>query len=144
MKRRIVNMILSVVLATTIVSSTVSGDSIARDNTTSNSMMDNKQVQYIDEIAINNDNIQIYQAKTKEEYDRLTHIIENRNGKIIIEVVDAIVLDDEGNGSDQFGFYVKYDSERFHKGDKVQSIFVYNPDTNYLDDIICQTDTLIE
>lgn len=144
MKRRIVNMILSVVLATTIVSSTVSGDSIARDNTTSNSMIDNKQVQYIDEIAINRDNIQIYQAKTKEEYDRLTHIIENRNGKIIIEVVDAIVLDDEGNGSDQFGFYVKYDSERFHKGDKVQSIFVYNPDTNYLDDIICQTDTLIE
>ena len=144
MKRRIVNMILSVVLATTIVSSTVSGDSIARDNTTSNSMIDNKQVQYIDEIAINNDSVQIYQAKTKEEYDRLTHIIENRNGKIIIEVVDAIVLDDEGNGSDQFGFYVKYDSERFHKGDKVQSIFVYNPDTNYLDDIICQTDTLIE
>ena len=144
MKRRIVNMILSVVLATTIVSSTVSGDSIARDNTTSNSMIDNKQVQYIDEIAINNDSVQIYQAKTKEEYDRLTHIIENRNGKIIIEVVDAIVLDDEGNGSDQFGFYVKYDSERFHKGDKVQSIFVYNPETNYLDDIICQTDTLIE
>ena len=137
-------MILSVVLATTIVSSTVSGDSIARDNTTSNSMIDNKQVQYIDEIAINNDSVQIYQAKTKEEYDRLTHIIENRNGKIIIEVVDAIVLDDEGNGSDQFGFYVKYDSERFHKGDKVQSIFVYNPETNYLDDIICQTDTLIE
>lgn len=144
MKRRIVNMILSVVLATTIVSSTVSGDSIARDNTTSNSMIDNKQVQYIDEIAINNDSVQIYQAKTKEEYDRLTHIIENRNGKIIIEVVNTTVLDDEGNGSDQFGFYVKYDSERFHKGDKVQSIFVYNPETNYLDDIICQTDTLIE
>lgn len=137
-------MILSVVLATTIVSSTVSGDSIARDNTTSNSMIDNKQVQYIDEIAINNDSVQIYQAKTKEEYDRLTHIIENRNGKIIIEVVNTTVLDDEGNGSDQFGFYVKYDSERFHKGDKVQSIFVYNPETNYLDDIICQTDTLIE
>ena len=115
-------MILSVVLATTIVSSTVSGDSIARDNTTNNSMIDNKQVQYIDEIAINNDSVQIYQAKTKEEYDRLTHIIENRNGKIIIEVVNTTVLDDEGNGSDQFGFYVKYDSERFHKGDKVQSI----------------------
>lgn len=145
MKRRIASMMLSIVLtATTIVSSTVSGDSIARDNTTSNSMMNNKQVQYIDEITINRDSIQIYHAKTKEEYDRLTHIIENRNGKIIIEVVNTTVLDDEGNGSDQFGFYVKYDSERFHKGDKVQSIFVYNPETNYLDDILYQTDTLIE
>ena len=107
-------------------------------------MIDNKQVQYIDEITTNKNNVQVYHIKTREDFDRLTHIIENRNGKIIIEVVNTTVLDDEGNGSDQFGFYVKYDSERFHKGDKVQSIFVYNPDTNYLDDIICQTDTLIE
>lgn len=144
MKRRIVNMILSVVLATTIVSSTVSGDSMTNNSITSNSMIDNKQVQYIDEITTNKNNVQVYHIKTREDFDRLTHIIENRNGKIIIEVVNTTVLDDEGNGSDQFGFYVKYDSERFHKGDKVQSIFVYNPDTNYLDDIICQTDTLIE
>lgn len=60
-------------------------------------MMNNKQVQYVDEITINRDSIQIYHAKTKEEYDRLTHIIENRNGKIIIEVVDTTVLDDVGN-----------------------------------------------
>ena len=144
MKRRIVNMILSVVLATTIVSSTVSGDSIARDNTTSNSMIDNKQVQYIDEIAINNDSVQIYQAKTKEEYDRLTHIIENRNGKIIIEVSNGTVSDSEGNGTDDCGYYRHYDSEKFSPSDYVQSVFVYNTDTNSTDDILYRVDTLIE
>lgn len=82
------------------------------------------------------DNIHVYHSKTKEDFDRLTSIIENRNGKIIIEMVDATVLDDDGNGSDSFGFYVKYDSGRFSKGDKVRSVFVYNPKTNYLDDIV--------
>lgn len=150
MMKRIVCMMLSTVLtATTIVSSTVSCNSticssITSNNITSDSIVDNKQVQDIDEMVINRDSIQLYHAKTKEEYDRLTPIIENRNGKIIIEVIDGTVLDDEGNGSDQFGFYVKYDSERFHKGNRVQSVFIYNPDTNYVDDIICRIDTQIE
>ncbi len=86
----------------------------------------------------------VQHTKTQEEYDRLTHIIENRNGKIIIEIIDATVLDNDGNGSDQFGFYVKYDSNRFSKGDKAKSIFVYNTDTNYLDDIVWRMDSLIE
>ena len=30
--------------------------------------------------------------------------------------VDGTVLDNDGNGSDQFGFYVKYDSGRYSKG----------------------------
>ena len=59
-------------------------------------------------------------------------------------MIDATVLDDDGNGSDSFGFYVKYDSGQFSKGDKVRSVFVYNPDTNYLDDIVCRVDWLIE
>lgn len=88
--------------------------------------------------------VQVQHSKTKEEFDRLTPVIENRNGRIIIEMIDATVLDDNGNGSDSFGFYVKYDSEQFSKGDKVRSVFVYNPDTNYLDDIVCRIDQLIE
>lgn len=90
------------------------------------------------------DNTEIYFTRTQKDYDAMTEILENRNGKIIIEVIEATVLDDEGNGSDQFGFYVKYDSKRFSKGDKVQSVFVYNPDSNYIDDILYRIDTLLE
>ena len=90
------------------------------------------------------DNTEIYFTRTQKDYDAMTEILENRNGKIIIEVIQATVLDDEGNGSDQFGFYVKYDSSRFAKGDKVQSVFVYNPETNYVDDILYRVDSLIE
>lgn len=90
------------------------------------------------------DNTEVYFTRTKNDYDAMTEILENRNGKIIIEVIEATVLDDDGNGSDQFGFYVKYDSKRFSKGDKVQSVFVYNPDSNYIDDILYRVDSLVE
>ena len=73
----------------------------------------------------------------------MTEILENRNGKIIIEVIEATVLDDDGNACDDFGFYVKYDSGKYEKGDRVQTAFVYNPETNYLDDILYRVDTLI-
>lgn len=90
------------------------------------------------------DNVEIYFTRTQKDYDKLTEVLEHRDGKIIIEVIEATVLDDDGNGSDQFGFYVKYDSTRFSKGDKVQSVFVYNPDTNYTDDFLYRVDALIE
>lgn len=88
--------------------------------------------------------IAIYHTQSMADYNKLTPVLENRNGSLIVEVIEAVVLDDEGNGCDKFGFYVKYDSERFSKGDKVQSVFIYNPDTNYVDDILYQVDSLIE
>lgn len=89
-------------------------------------------------------NAEVYFVRTRTDYDMVTEVLENRNGKIIIEVLEATVLDDCGNGSDECGFYVKYDETRFLKGDKVQSVFVYNPDTNYADDILYRVDTLID
>lgn len=150
MMKRIVCMMLSTVLtATTIVSSTVSCNSticssITSNNITSNSMIDNKQRACIDEMPEIKDNMQIYHIKTKEDFNRLTHIIENRNGRIIIEVSSGTVMDDNGNGIDICGYYRHYDTERFSKGNQVQSIFIYNPDTNYVDDIIYRMDSLIE
>ena len=89
------------------------------------------------------DNTEVYFTRTKADYDRMTEILENRNGKIIIEVIEATVLDDDGNACDDFGFYVKYDSGKYEKGDRVQTAFIYNPETNYLDDILYRVDTLI-
>lgn len=90
------------------------------------------------------DSVEMYFTCTQDDYDAMTDVLAHRNGKIIIKVIEATVLDDDGNASDQFGFYVKYDSERFSKGDKVKSVFIYNPDTNYLDDILYRSDVLIE
>lgn len=86
--------------------------------------------------------------QTETRADRITDnvitgILENRQRKIIIEVIEATVLDDDGNASDSFGFYVKYDSGKYEKGDRVQTAFVYNPENNYLDDILYRVDTLI-
>lgn len=134
MKRRIASMILTSVLVAVIGcnASTASTSNVSCSMTCNN-------ISIINDIK---DNIHVYHSKTKEDFDRLTSIIENRNGRIIIEMVDATVLDDDGNGSDSFGFYVKYDSGRFSKGDKVRSVFVYNPKTNYLDDIVRRIDRL--
>lgn len=159
MKNRMVKMIMATMTTVLLVgcnSITVRGqqDSIKANNM--GSMLGNIVSSITDNITVSNeamaaghslhgwDNTEIYFTRTQKDYDAMTEILENRNGKIIIEVIEATVLDDEGNGSDQFGFYVKYDSKRFSKGDKVQSVFVYNPDSNYIDDILYRVDSLIE
>lgn len=136
MKKRIVGVTLTAILM-----AVMGCNANAASNTISKGMAEYSDINMIKTIR---NAVVVQHTKTQEEYDRLTHIIENRNGKIIIEIVDATVLDNDGNGSEQFGFYVKYDSNRFSKGDKAKSIFVYNTDTNYLDDIVCRMDSLIE
>lgn len=159
MKNKMVRMIMTAMTTVLLVgcnSITTKGqhDSIKADNI--GSMLCNTINNVTDSITAGNealtveynlhewDNTEVYFTCTKNDYDAMTEILENRNGKIIIEVIEATVLDDTGNGSDQFGFYVKYDSKRFSKGDKVQSVFVYNPDSNYIDDILYRIDSLLE
>ena len=159
MKNRMVRMIIATMATALLVgcnSITIKGqqDNIKADNM--GSLPDNIVSSITDSITVSNevmatdnglhgwDNTEIYFTRTQKDYDAMTEILENRNGKIIIEVIEATVLDDEGNGSDQFGFYVKYDAKQFSRGDKVQSILVYNPNTNYVDDILYKVDSLIE
>ena len=108
---------------------------------------DNRTDTVIVETATENinkwDNTEVYFIRTKEDYDKMTEILENRNGKIIIKVIETTVLNNEGNASDAFGFYVKYESGKYRKGGRVQSVFVYNPDSNYSDDILYMIDSLI-
>lgn len=73
-------------------------------------------------------------------YEELT----NRNGRLYIEVVNGVVLDDEGNGKQlnaipDNGDYIAY-NEKYNAGDKVVSIFIYNPLSNAEDDIIARLD----
>lgn len=73
-------------------------------------------------------------------YEELT----SRNGRLYIEVVSGVVLDNEGNGQilnalPDNGDYIAY-NEKYHAGDKVASIFIYNPLSNAEDDIIARLD----
>ena len=70
--------------------------------------------------------------------------ITNRNGRIYIEVVDGVVLDDEYNGkqlnaSPDINDYIAY-NEKYKAGDKVTSLLIYNPLSNAEDDIILRLD----
>jgi len=74
--------------------------------------------------------------------------LENRNGKLIIERVIGVV-DDTTNGSghviDNNNFYISYSGVKGIKnGDVICSYFVYNPDTNYMDDILYRFDYVID
>lgn len=63
-------------------------------------------------------------------------ILVNRQGKLIIEKCVGTVLDDEKNGSLEDGSYISYKSVDCTKGDSVITYLIYNPDTNYTDDVI--------
>ena len=88
--------------------------------------------------------IKVFYIGSVSDHEKLLDALETRNGKIIVEVSSGTVLDNEGNGQDICGYYIKYDSSQFSAGDQVQSVFVYNPETNYIDDIVSRTDTLIQ
>lgn len=88
--------------------------------------------------------VQIYNIGNKHEHDILLDSLENRNGQIIIELIQGTVLDENGDGVDVCGYYTHYDIDRFSKGDKVQSVFIYDPDNNYIDGILYRVDALIE
>ena len=134
--------VMAMVLATVMLTGADCTTAGEQTKTRANGITDNVLSDTIDNM-IAWDDTEVYFTRTKADYDRLTEILENRKGKIIIEVIEATVLDDDGNACDDFGFYVKYDSGKYEKGDRVQTAFVYNPETNYLDDILYRVDTLI-
>lgn len=79
------------------------------------------------------DNIcQVYDSSELTE-----DILANRQGKLIIEKCVGKVTDDEKNGSLEDGSYISYtDVDDCTKRDTVITYLIFNPDTNYVDDVI--------
>lgn len=85
------------------------------------------------------------------ESDDLTFdMLCNRNGDIIIEKVMGTVVDDEGNGkvlncrNPEYD-YISYKCvENANVGDTILTYFVYNPYTDFEDDIILRFDYIID
>lgn len=88
------------------------------------------------------DRVKIFYTDSTEQFDRCTEALENRNGEIIVEIVHGTVLDDEGNGRLDSGYYIKYHTGK--KGDRIESIFVYNGNSTALDDIEYRQDTILK
>lgn len=88
------------------------------------------------------DRVKIFYTDSTEQFDRCTEALENRNGEIIVEVVHGTVLDDEGNGQLDSGYYIKYHTGK--KWDRIESIFVYNGNSTALDDIEYRQDTILK
>ena len=63
-------------------------------------------------------------------------ILANRQGKLIIEKCIGTVTDDEKNGSLEDGSYISYESVDCTKGNTIITYLIYNPETNYTDDVI--------
>lgn len=76
--------------------------------------------------------------------------LENRKGKIIIEKCIGVVENSDGDGrvlncADPDYYYISYRSvEDFQEGDTILTYFIYNPDTNYADDILERFDYVID
>ena len=78
-----------------------------------------------------------------------TEMLESRNGKLIIERVVGMVTDAEPGdgriiGGDDYYNYISYSNVNgISNGDVICSYFIYNPDNNYVDDIIMRFDSII-
>lgn len=84
-----------------------------------------------------------YYVKSQADYERSADAITHRNGKIIIQIVQGTVISDNGDGELDTGGYIKYDAD-LKQGDRVETVLVYNPATNYTDDVMYRADTLIK
>ncbi len=76
--------------------------------------------------------------------------LQNRNGKIIIEKIIGVVETSKGDGkvlncTDPDCYYINYSSvENISIGDVILTYCIYNPDTNYEDDILKRFDYIID
>lgn len=75
--------------------------------------------------------------------DKCYEALQHRDGKIIIEVVTGTVTGENGDGQIDYQGYIKYHGD-LAVGTRVESVMIYNPDNNYIDDIMYRADTIIE
>lgn len=69
---------------------------------------------------------------------------QNTTERPLIEAIDAKITDNHGNAIDRDGYYIKYDSRIFKKGDNARTVLVYNPCTNYVDDVVYRIDAEVK
>ena len=87
--------------------------------------------------------IEVKQITSEMSNEEAFEILSNRNGALVVEVVEGTVLNENGDGEYCYKddrYYIHYNPKLYSNGDEVVSVFVYNPNTNYEDDILYRTD----
>lgn len=93
-------------------------------------------------------NESLYRSYCKKNYPKYTikvitkynpKTMENRKGKKVVYVEKFISYSKGKYGYSKKGEYVKY-NKKVKKGKKVVSYFIYNPNTNYCDDVVAVID----
>ena len=85
-------------------------------------------------------NAQMFYICTKEDFNNLVPVLKNRNGKVIIAIIQWIVLDSDCKGIT----IILYDMSKFTVGDRIQSTLIYNHENNDIEDILYRIDTPLE
>ena len=84
------------------------------------------------------------QVSFVQSKDLTEEMLLERNGKIIVEVIEGVCLDEEGNGKiidAGENDYISYAGiEDVNPGDEVTTYCIYNPNTSYTDDVIERVD----
>lgn len=87
---------------------------------------DTEKKLYSDEISFTMDgNTKVFCPTTMEEYDIMADYIESNSTGKTIEISMGTVMDSEGNGVSDYGYYIHYDKEVFKEGDRILSVFTY-------------------
>lgn len=73
-------------------------------------------------------------------YELLTH--RKEQNLIIISYLWGEVVDNNGNGKDEDGYYIYYPN--ISKGKKVLTMFSYDPNSNAIDDVIYRCDEVVK
>lgn len=73
----------------------------------------------------------------------------NRNGKLVIEKFIGIVLNDQGDGrilntASEYNYICYSSVDNIKPGNIIITYCIYNPDTNYSDDIVARYDYVID
>lgn len=134
MKRRIV-MTTAVALATAFL--------IGRNTATAEPQVGNSSAEFYQNLAEELNIVQVRDASELSIED-----IQQRNGNILIEEVIGVVTSAEGDGhalNYDGNYYINYSRvPGAEVGTVVLSYFIYNPDTDYEDDIIARYDYIID
>ncbi len=132
---------LTMILAALIAASSTTAKAVNAEPEKTN----NPEVEFYNKLADDLDVVKVYDT------DELTNeMLENRDGEIIVEKTIGIVLNDEGDGeilntSDDYYNYINYSRvENAKEGDIILTYCIYNPDTNYIDDILLRFDYIID
>lgn len=126
---------------------------IPNTSTTEDSPYNYSQVEFYDNMIEDVGTMQIYDTS-----DLTPQIMNERNGKIIVEKIIGEVTNDKLDGKilncdvDNGGYtnkdggnYINYERvDGAKKGDKILTYFIYNPFTNEQDDVLTRMDFIID